>query len=168
MIYYYYDPHEDDAIINENDKIAVCISGGKDSFLLAKCMQELLRHGKFHYTLEFIVMNPGYSKENRLIIEDNARKLNIPIEIFETDIFENVFHIDKNPCYICARMRRGYLYNYAKEHDFLVKNKELMYLEVKKLEDVKTVEKVYVPVGQYSTINTPSRTANGLSTTKTK
>lgn len=101
-------------LIKEGDRIAVCISGGKDSMLMAKCFQELHKYSEIHFDVKFVVMDPGYSKENRLIFEDNAKKLNIPIEIFETDIFENVFHIDKNPCYICARMRRGHLYNYAK------------------------------------------------------
>lgn len=101
-------------LIQEGDRIAVCISGGKDSMLMAKCFQELHRYSDIHFDVRFVVMDPGYSSENRQIIEDNAKKLNIPIEIFETDIFENVFHIEKNPCYICARMRRGYLYNYAK------------------------------------------------------
>lgn len=101
-------------LIQEGDKIAVCISGGKDSMLMAKCFQELHRYSDIHFDVKFVVMDPGYSPENRQIIEDNAKKLNIPIEVFETDIFENVFHIEKNPCYICARMRRGYLYNYAK------------------------------------------------------
>ena len=101
-------------LVKPGDKIAVCISGGKDSMLMAKCFQELHKYSEIHFDVKFVVMDPGYSKENRLIIEDNAKKLNIPIEIFETDIFENVFHIDKNPCYICARMRRGHLYNYAK------------------------------------------------------
>lgn len=101
-------------LVKEGDRIAVCISGGKDSMLMAKCFQELHRYSDIHFDVKFVVMDPGYSPENRQIIEDNARKLNIPIEVFETDIFENVFHIEKNPCYICARMRRGYLYNYAK------------------------------------------------------
>ncbi len=101
-------------LVKEGDKIAVCISGGKDSMLMAKCFQELHKYSDISFEVKYIVMDPGYSSENRQIIEENARKLNIPIEIFETDIFENVFHIDKNPCYICARMRRGHLYNYAK------------------------------------------------------
>lgn len=101
-------------LVKEGDKIAVCISGGKDSMLMAKCFQELHKYSDIHFDVKYIVMDPGYSSENRQIIEENARKLNIPVEIFETDIFENVFHIDKNPCYICARMRRGHLYNYAK------------------------------------------------------
>lgn len=102
-------------LIQPNDKIAVCISGGKDSMLMAKLFQELKRHNKFPFELVFLVMDPGYSKENREIIERNAQMLNIPITVFETDIFENVFNIEKSPCYICARMRRGHLYNKAKE-----------------------------------------------------
>ncbi len=103
-------------LIQENDKIAVCISGGKDSFLLAKCMQELKRHGKINFDLEFIVMDPGYNEINRKLIEENAKKLNIPITIFNADIFSIVNNIDEgNPCYLCARMRRGYLYSKAQE-----------------------------------------------------
>lgn len=101
-------------MIQPGDKIAVCISGGKDSMLLAKCFQEIKRHNKFDFELEFIVMDPGYNKANRKKIEDNAKKLGIPIKIFETDIFENVVNIEKSPCYLCARMRRGHLYNFAK------------------------------------------------------
>lgn len=101
-------------LISENDKIAVCISGGKDSFLLAKCMQELLRHGKFHYTLEFIVMNPGYSKENIEKIKENLKTMEIDAHIFDAPIFEYTSTTD-NPCYLCAKMRRGYLYSYAKK-----------------------------------------------------
>lgn len=102
-------------LVREGDKIAVCISGGKDSMLMAKLFQELKRHNKFPFELVFLVMDPGYSPENREIIERNAKLLNIPITIFQTDIFENVFNIEKSPCYICARMRRGHLYNKAKE-----------------------------------------------------
>ena len=102
-------------LIQPNDKIAVCISGGKDSMLMAKLFQELKRHNKFPFELVFLVMDPGYSPANREIIEYNAKTLDIPITIFETDIFENVFNIEKSPCYICARMRRGHLYNKAKE-----------------------------------------------------
>ncbi len=102
-------------LISEGDKIAVCISGGKDSFLLAKCMQELERHGKFHFGLEFIVMNPGYTEKNRALIEENAQTLGVPVRIFESNIFEVVTEVGKgSPCYLCARMRRGYLYEFAK------------------------------------------------------
>ena len=103
-------------LIQDNDKIMVCISGGKDSFLLAKCMQELHRHGKQNFELEFVSMDPGYNKINRKLIEDNANKLNIPIKIFESDIFDVAYTIaSESPCYMCARMRRGYLYSKAKE-----------------------------------------------------
>ncbi len=102
-------------LVKEGDRIAVCISGGKDSMLMAKLFQELKIHNKFPFEVKFIVMDPGYSPENRKVIEDNARNLNIPITIFESDIFESVYHIEKSPCYLCARMRRGHLYSYAKE-----------------------------------------------------
>ncbi len=101
-------------LIQPNDKIAVCISGGKDSMLMAKLFQELYRHGKFPFSLVFLVMDPGYSPENRQIIESNAKLLQIPITIFETNIFDSVYHVQNNPCYLCARMRRGHLYNQAK------------------------------------------------------
>jgi len=100
-------------LVQENDKIAVCISGGKDSFMLAKCMQELQRHGKVPFHLEFIVMDPGYNKVNRELIEDNAKTLEVPIHIFETDIFNIVHDVKDSPCYLCARMRRGNLYSFA-------------------------------------------------------
>lgn len=102
-------------MIKENDKIAVCISGGKDSFILAKCMQEIQRHGKVKFDLEFIVMDPGYKQENRTLIEENAKLLDIPITIFETNIFTVVHDIKESPCYLCARMRRGSLYSKAQE-----------------------------------------------------
>ena len=102
-------------LVEENDRIAVCISGGKDSMLMAKLFQELLKHNKFHFELVFLVMDPGYSSENREIIEHNARLLNIPITVFESNIFDSVYNIEKSPCYVCARMRRGYLYSKAKE-----------------------------------------------------
>lgn len=102
-------------LIEEGDKIAVCISGGKDSFLLAKLMEELKKHRKFEYELKFIIMDPGYNAENRKLIEENAKLLEIPVEIFESDIFNIVFDIEKSPCYLCARMRRGHLYSKAKE-----------------------------------------------------
>jgi tRNA(Ile)-lysidine synthase TilS/MesJ len=97
------------------DQVAVCISGGKDSMLMAKLFQILMRHGKFRFGLEFVVMDPGYAPENRALIEENAKKLLLPIRIFESRIFDAVDHIPKNPCYLCARMRRGYLYRYAKD-----------------------------------------------------
>ena len=102
-------------LVEENDRIAVCISGGKDSMLMAKLFQELLKHNKFHFEPVFLVMDPGYSSENREIIEHNARLLNIPITVFESTIFDSVYNIEKSPCYVCARMRRGYLYSKAKE-----------------------------------------------------
>ena len=100
-------------LIEPNDNIAVCISGGKDSMLLAKCMQELKKHGKFDFGLKFIVMDPGYAKPNRELIESNLKLLNIDAEIFETNIFNAVTEITDSPCYLCARMRRGYLYKKA-------------------------------------------------------
>lgn len=102
-------------LIEENDKIMVCISGGKDSFLLAKCMQELKRHGKFGFEVIYMVMNPGYSEYNKEMIIENGKILNIPIEMFSSDIFEIVDNVDKSPCYLCARMRRGCLYKKAQE-----------------------------------------------------
>ena len=102
-------------LVKEGDKIAVCISGGKDSMLMAKLFQELKLHNKFEFEVKFLVMDPGYSPENRKVIEGNARKLNIPITIYESDIFESVYNVEKSPCYLCARMRRGYLYKFAKD-----------------------------------------------------
>lgn len=102
-------------LVQEGDKIAVCISGGKDSMLMAKLFQQLVRHNKFPFELVFLVMDPGYNPINREIIESNAKLLNIPITLFETNIFDAVFDIEKSPCYLCARMRRGYLYSKAKE-----------------------------------------------------
>ena len=102
-------------LIQDGDKIAVCISGGKDSMLMAKLFQELLKHGKANFELVFLVMNPGYNEDNWKIIQDNAKVLGIPLTVFETQIFDTVADIDKNPCYLCARMRRGYLYSHAKE-----------------------------------------------------
>ncbi len=103
-------------LIKENDKIMVCISGGKDSFLLAKCIQELQRHGKVKFDACYVVMNPGYNEVNLNLILDNAKILNVPIEVFKSDIFDVVTNISsKSPCYLCARMRRGYLYGKAKE-----------------------------------------------------
>lgn len=107
---------KDYELIKNGDKIAVCISGGKDSFILAKCMQELQRHGLINFDLEFIVMNPGYKEENLKQIENNASLLNIPITIFETDVFSVANKLnEESPCYMCARMRRGHLYAKAKE-----------------------------------------------------
>ena len=102
-------------LIKENDSIMVCISGGKDSFLLAKCIEELQRHGKFSFDVHYVCMDPGYNEENRKLIEENAKELNISIEIFESDIFDIVSNVDRSPCYLCARMRRGCLYKRAQE-----------------------------------------------------
>lgn len=102
-------------MINEGDKIGVCISGGKDSMLLAKCIQELKRHGVVNFDAEYIVMDPGYNAENRQRIIDNAKILNVPIHIFETKIFDSVVNVEDHPCYLCARMRRGYLYKEAQK-----------------------------------------------------
>ena len=102
-------------LIKPNDKIAVCMSGGKDSMLLAKLMQELKRHSDIPFELEFVVMDPGYSPKNREKIISNAELLRVPIRIYDTNIFASVEHIEKSPCYICARMRRGYLYRFAQE-----------------------------------------------------
>lgn len=102
-------------LVKEGDRVAVCISGGKDSMLMAKLFQELKRHNKFPFEVKFLIMDPGYSPENRKLIESNAKRLNIPVTIFESDIFESVFNVEKSPCYLCARMRRGHLYSKAKE-----------------------------------------------------
>lgn len=102
-------------LIQEGDRIAVCISGGKDSMLLAKLIQELKRHGQVAFEAVFLVMNPGYNEDNWNIIQDNAKLLGIPLTVFEAQIFDTVAGIEKNPCYLCARMRRGYLYSKAKE-----------------------------------------------------
>ena len=102
-------------LVQEGDRIAVCISGGKDSMLMAKLFQELKKHGKFQFEVIFLVMNPGYNADNWKIIQDNARLLGIPLTVFESEIFDIVAGIDKNPCYLCARMRRGYLYSQAKK-----------------------------------------------------
>lgn len=103
-------------LIQDNDKIAVCISGGKDSFLLAKCMQEIKKHGKIKFDLEFIVMDPGYSKENLDKVKKNAELLGIPIHVYESTIFESLKSMDvKSPCYMCARMRRGHIYRFASD-----------------------------------------------------
>ena len=102
-------------LIQEGDNICVCISGGKDSMIMAKLFQELKRHNKFPFSVQFLCMDPGYNKYNRKIIEENAKLLGIPLQFFESDIFECVFEIDSSPCYVCARMRRGHLYSKAKE-----------------------------------------------------
>ena len=102
-------------LIKENDKIMVCISGGKDSFLLAKCIEEIKKHSKIKFDVCYVCMNPGYSKKNEKLIIKNAKIMNIPLEMFESDIFDIVSKVDKSPCYLCARMRRGCLYNKAKE-----------------------------------------------------
>ena len=103
-------------LINEGDKIAVCISGGKDSMLMAKCIQELQRHSRIKFEAVFLVMDPGYSEAHRRTLEENAAALNIPLTFFETQIFDIVDQVSGgSPCYLCARMRRGYLYNNAKE-----------------------------------------------------
>jgi tRNA(Ile)-lysidine synthase TilS/MesJ len=107
---------KDYQLIQEGDKVMVCISGGKDSFLLAKCIQELIRHGMVPFEARYVVMNPGYKEENINQIISNAKEMNIPIEIFETDIFAVSNKLNpENPCYMCARMRRGHLYNKAQE-----------------------------------------------------
>jgi len=102
-------------LIKDGDKIAVCISGGKDSMLMAKCMQQLQKYSDIKFETEYIVMDPGYNTVNRQHIVDNAEMLNIPIKIFDSQIFDIVASVDETPCYLCARMRRGYLYRYAKE-----------------------------------------------------
>lgn len=103
-------------LIKEDDNIMVCISGGKDSFLLAKCIEELIRHGKFSFKATYVVMDPGYNKENRKLIEENAKILNLDLHIFESDIFDVIEKVDfDSPCYMCAKMRRGTLYNKATE-----------------------------------------------------
>lgn len=101
-------------LVQAGDRIAVCISGGKDSMLMAKLMQELQRHGKYPFELVFLVMNPGYNADNWKIIQDNAKVLGIPLTVFESEIFDIVAGVDRNPCYLCARMRRGNLYAEAK------------------------------------------------------
>lgn len=105
----------DYVLIEEGDKIAVCISGGKDSMLLAKLFQEIQKHDKVHFELIFLAMDPGYAKENRELLERNAASLGIPLTIFESDVFDKADNADKAPCYMCARMRRGHLYSKAKE-----------------------------------------------------
>jgi len=102
-------------LLSPNDQVAVCISGGKDSMLMAKLFQELHRHHRFEFGLTFLVMDPGYDPVNRMLIEQNAKMMGVPITVFETGIFDAVYEIPKSPCYLCARMRRGYLYAKAKE-----------------------------------------------------
>ena len=107
---------KDYELINEGDKIMVCISGGKDSFLLAKCMQEIKRHGQVNFDVKYVCMNPGYNEKNLLMIKENAKTLNIPLEIFNSDVFEVAEKLaGESPCYMCARMRRGFLYSKAQE-----------------------------------------------------
>jgi tRNA 2-thiocytidine biosynthesis protein TtcA len=106
---------KDYQLIKEGDRIAVCISGGKDSMLLAKCMQELHKYTEVPFDLKFLVMNPGYNEQNKQMILDNAELLHIPITMFETRIFDIVANVEETPCYLCARMRRGYLYKQAQE-----------------------------------------------------
>ncbi len=107
---------KDYELINENDSLMVCISGGKDSFLMAKCIQELKRHGKVSFEVHYVTMDPGYNDYNRELIISNAKLLNIPLEVFKTDIFDITNNLQEgNPCYLCAKMRRGHLYNHAKE-----------------------------------------------------
>lgn len=107
---------KDYELINKGDKIMVCISGGKDSFLLAKCMQEIKRHGQVDFDVKYVCMNPGYSEKNLLMIMENAKTLDIPLEIFNSDVFEVAEKLaEENPCYMCARMRRGFLYSKAQE-----------------------------------------------------
>lgn len=102
-------------LVEPGDRIAVCISGGKDSMVLAKLMQELQRHTEQPFELTFLVMDPGYNPANRALILENAEKLGIPVQIFESDIFDVTVQVEKNPCYLCARMRRGFLYAKAQE-----------------------------------------------------
>ena len=102
-------------LVSPGDRIAVCVSGGKDSAVLAKLMQELQRHTDRPFYLSFLVMNPGYRPENMQLIRDNAERLGIPITVFENNFFDVVFRVEKNPCYLCARMRRGFLYEKARE-----------------------------------------------------
>ena len=105
----------DYALLQEGDRIAVCISGGKDSMLLAKLMQEIQRHGKVPFELTFLCMDPGYNAVNRELIQQNAETLGIPLTVVRSEIFDAVAHIENNPCYLCARMRRGFLYSHARD-----------------------------------------------------
>ncbi|MBQ4160801.1 MAG: tRNA 2-thiocytidine biosynthesis protein TtcA, partial [Clostridia bacterium] len=101
-------------LINEGDRVCACISGGKDSMLMAKCLQELNRHGPVAFELKFLVMDPGYNEENKKRLLENAALLEIPVEVFETNVFDVAYVSGGSPCYLCARMRRGYLYSHAK------------------------------------------------------
>lgn len=102
-------------LIREGDRIAVCLSGGKDSMLMAKCMQQLHRYSDFPFGVEYLTMDPGYSPANRRLIEENAQTLGVPVHIFKTEIFDTVAKMEDSPCYVCARMRRGYLYKHARQ-----------------------------------------------------
>lgn len=106
---------KDYQLVNAGDRVAVCMSGGKDSFLMAKLFQELKRFSEVPFEVHYIVMDPGYTAENRALIEENARALEIPVEIFSSTIFDSVHEVEKNPCYLCARMRRGHLYSFAEK-----------------------------------------------------
>ena len=106
---------KDYELVKDGDRVAVCMSGGKDSMLMAMLFHELMRYSTVKFEVEYLVMDPGYNEVNRKILEDNAKNLGIPIRIFETRIFESVYKVEKSPCYLCARMRRGYLYSFAKE-----------------------------------------------------
>ncbi len=101
-------------LVNAGDKVAVCISGGKDSWLTAVLFKELKKYSDVPFEVEYIVMDPGYAPENRRLIEENAKRLDIPVKIFESSIFDAVHEIPNSPCYLCARMRRGYLYSFAR------------------------------------------------------
>ena len=102
-------------LVKDGDRVAVCISGGKDSMLMAKLFQELKKYSRIKFEVEYLVMDPGYNENNRKVIEANAANLGVPVHIFESDIFESVYHVEKYPCYLCARMRRGHLYHFAQQ-----------------------------------------------------
>ena len=104
------------SLIKENDKIAVCISGGKDSMLMALLFKMLLRHSDFFFQVEYVSMNPGYNTRNLELLKSNCELLEIPVKIFDTNVFRVANRQEKNPCYLCAKMRRGHLYNFAKEN----------------------------------------------------
>ena len=106
---------KDYELVKDGDRVAVCMSGGKDSMLMAMLFHELMRYSTVKFEVEYLVMDPGYNEANRKILEDNAKNLGIPIKVFETRIFESVYKVEKSPCYLCARMRRGYLYSFARE-----------------------------------------------------